>query len=279
LPERVDLIVSVFTGNFLVSEDLLPSLFYARDRYLKPGGSLIPDSARMVVAPVNVASFYDKYINKWLEPLEDFDVSQARAYAANTLYSGIPSTMKPELLSEPEILHEIDFMSATTASCQERIEITINREGVCHGFLGWFTATVGESELSTAPDSPPMHWCQVFMPIERPLEVSKGACLGFELNRPDYGEWTWTVDDAGRKQRQSTFLSEPRSREMILKKSEYYRPVCSDQGKAIQKALQLMSGELTSREISSRLRRIFPHIFRTDLLAREFVVALAEKYS
>jgi predicted RNA methylase len=42
IPELVDAIVSVFTGNFLLQEDLLPSLFYARDRYLKPDGTLIP---------------------------------------------------------------------------------------------------------------------------------------------------------------------------------------------------------------------------------------------
>src|SRR6478736_5339945 len=37
LPEQVDVIVSVLTGNFLLTEDLLPSLFYARDTVLKPG--------------------------------------------------------------------------------------------------------------------------------------------------------------------------------------------------------------------------------------------------
>jgi predicted RNA methylase len=52
LPEKVDVIISVFTGKFLLTEDLLPSLFFARDRYLKPGGILVPDRAVMEVAPV-----------------------------------------------------------------------------------------------------------------------------------------------------------------------------------------------------------------------------------
>ena len=41
LDEPVDLIVSVFTGNFLLTEDLLPSLFLARDKWLKPKPSAI----------------------------------------------------------------------------------------------------------------------------------------------------------------------------------------------------------------------------------------------
>ena len=45
LSESVDVIVSVLTGNFLLAEDLLPSLFNARDRFLSPGGKLIPDAA------------------------------------------------------------------------------------------------------------------------------------------------------------------------------------------------------------------------------------------
>ena len=43
LDDRVDVLVSVFTGNFLLTEDLLPSLFHARDRFLSHGGTLIPD--------------------------------------------------------------------------------------------------------------------------------------------------------------------------------------------------------------------------------------------
>ncbi len=39
LPEPVDVIVSVLTGNFLLTEDLLPVLFHARDRFLRPGGT------------------------------------------------------------------------------------------------------------------------------------------------------------------------------------------------------------------------------------------------
>ena len=64
---KVDVITSVFTGNFLLEEDLLPSLFLARDRFLKPSGSLIPDRAVMVVVPVSMSDFYDKHINRWAD--------------------------------------------------------------------------------------------------------------------------------------------------------------------------------------------------------------------
>src|SRR3954467_14013850 len=51
IPEPVDVIVSALTGNFLLSEDLLPVLFHARDRLLKPGGTLVPDQATIELVP------------------------------------------------------------------------------------------------------------------------------------------------------------------------------------------------------------------------------------
>ena len=51
LPERVDVIVSALTGNFLVTEDLIASIIYAREHVLKPGGVLVPSAAIMEAAP------------------------------------------------------------------------------------------------------------------------------------------------------------------------------------------------------------------------------------
>ena len=84
VPERVDVIVSVFTGNFLLTEDLLPSLFHARDRYLKPGGRLIPDCATMEVAPVSAPEYYAKHVDCWGEPSFGINLEICRQHAANS---------------------------------------------------------------------------------------------------------------------------------------------------------------------------------------------------
>jgi predicted RNA methylase len=65
LPEPVDVILSVFTGNFLLTEDLLPSLFHARDRWLKPGGFLLPDAAVMAMVPVSAPEYYQDQLACW----------------------------------------------------------------------------------------------------------------------------------------------------------------------------------------------------------------------
>lgn len=73
IPELVDVIISVFTGNFLLQEDLLPSLFYARDKYLKPDGVMIPNAAIMESVPVFAPEIHQKNIGCWSKPHLNID--------------------------------------------------------------------------------------------------------------------------------------------------------------------------------------------------------------
>ncbi len=215
LPEKVDIIISVFTGNFLLTEDLLPSLFFARDKYLLPNGKLIPDCAKMMIVPVSAKDYYNKYIDCWSVPLYGIDYSAVRKYAVNTIYSDRLTKNKVKFLSEPVEILELDFMKATEAACRikEKIEIKVNCE--LHGFAGWFQAKVGNEWMSTSPKDKQMHWNQVFLPLDKPLNVREGDIVIFQLIRPEFGDWTWTVKCNDTTQTMSTFFSEPLSKSNI----------------------------------------------------------------
>ena len=51
LPEKVDVIISEWMGYLLLRESMLDSVLAARDAWLKPGGSLWPSYARLLLAP------------------------------------------------------------------------------------------------------------------------------------------------------------------------------------------------------------------------------------
>lgn len=53
LPEdvKVDAIVSEWMGFYLLHEGMLDSVLIARDKFLKPGGEMFPESAAIYVAP------------------------------------------------------------------------------------------------------------------------------------------------------------------------------------------------------------------------------------
>jgi hypothetical protein len=56
LPCMVDIIVSEWMGFYLVHESMMRSVLVARDRFLKPGGCMIPETADIFCAPANCDS-------------------------------------------------------------------------------------------------------------------------------------------------------------------------------------------------------------------------------
>ena len=66
LPERVDVIVSEWLGGFGIDEGMLVPVIAARDRWLKPGGVMIPRSVTAWAALV-----HDRYLAETVEFLRD----------------------------------------------------------------------------------------------------------------------------------------------------------------------------------------------------------------
>jgi histone-arginine methyltransferase CARM1 len=56
--ERVDTIVSEPIGVLLVHERMLESYLVARDKYLKPGGQMVPASGNIYLAPFSDPSLW-----------------------------------------------------------------------------------------------------------------------------------------------------------------------------------------------------------------------------
>jgi protein arginine N-methyltransferase 3 len=54
---QVDIIISEWMGYFLLYESMLPSVLFARDRYLAPGGYVFPSAASMYIAGAELAAF------------------------------------------------------------------------------------------------------------------------------------------------------------------------------------------------------------------------------
>lgn len=287
LKEKPDIILSVFTGNFLLTEDLLPSLFHARDHLLAPGGTLLPDRGRIMVAPVCAPPYYRENIESWsLEQAtkngvetHGVDYRLARTYAANTLYYDTAEAFDAQLLAAPKGVMEMDFLTAARADCDHTIELSVNQAGECHGWLGWFDMRLGSEWLSTAPDAASMHWRQVFMPLEQPITLEKGQKLGFGLKRPEYGEWAWTTTHGDKQQRQSTFLSTPLTVETVRRKSDAFQPTLNERGEAMLFVLSNINGQQTTGSLADEVLRKFGRSFSSQEDSLRFVKSLVSKFA
>ena len=278
LPQPVDLIISVFTGNFLLQEDLLPSLIHARDKHLALNGRMIPDQAKMFVQPISAEEFYKKNIDCWCERSQDFSFSFVRKHAANTIYQDDYKDLNYKALASPaEILH-MDFMTATSTDCKTRTTMEIETDGICHGFLGWFDMRLGQHWLSTSPRAKKTHWRQVYLPIDPSLKVREGQQLTFCLQRPQFGEWTWSIETEGRSQRHSTFLSGLLQHSDLAKKSDTYKPALTEKGRLARHVLELFDGNTAAGLISKEISSSEDTHFKSEAEAKRFVTGLINRY-
>ena len=279
LPQPVDVIISVFTGNFLLEEDLLPSLFHARDKHLAKNGVLIPDQAKMFVQAISSEDLFNKNIGLWSGLSQGLDFSSVQAHAANSIYYDNYRDVNYSPLAPPaEILH-MDFMTATTAGCNARTIIEITQDGLCHGFLGWFDARLGSNWLSTSPTAPKTHWRQVYLPLYPALPVHKGQQLAFSLQRPEYGDWSWAIETEGSRQKHSTFLSSPVQPSDLAKKSDAYKPLQNEKGRLVRQVLDQFNGNTTAGEISQSIYSSQETQFYNEADARQFIARLIDRYA
>jgi SAM-dependent methyltransferase len=279
IPEKVDVITSVFTGNFLLEEDLLPSLFYARDRYLKPGGVLLPQAGIMEAAPVYAPELYETDLEIWSKPHFGIDHSAARAYINQSVFFYPKKIDEAQYLSEPIELFALDFHQDTDTNCQISTEYTITESGLCHGWAGWFKMRLGDNWLSTAPHEPSLHWGQAFLPLDPPIPFTVGEKVLFTLQRPPFADWSWTVTTAHTQQSRSTFFSMPLTLAMIKKTSLGYQPQVNTQGEAALYVLSHSDGHNSVEVLSDALTQKYPQLFPNQQKAVSFVQNIISSYS
>lgn len=279
LPEKVDVITSVFTGNFLLEEDLLPSLFYARDHYLKPGGVLLPQAGIMQAVPVCSPEIYQKDLEVWSQPHFGIDHSVARGYTSQSVLYYREDLDKARYLAEPLEIFALDFHQDTSTDCQISAKYHITESGICHGWVGWFKMQLGDTWLSTAPHEPKLHWSQAFLPLDPPISLTAGEVVNFTLKRPPFSDWSWAVETSHTQQSHSTFFSMPMTLASIKKNSLAYQPQTNAKGEAALYVLSNSNGNISVAALADTLIQKYPQIFSDQQKAIRFVQGLVNRFS
>lgn len=270
VPEPVDVIISVMTGNFLLNEDLLPVLFAARDTLLKPGGHLIPDAAVMEAAPASAPSLYGEFIDVWSRGPHGLDMTPGRPLAANTVYYVREHRADISYLAPPQPLLSVDFHTATYEPLHARLSFDATEAGECHGLAGWFRMRLGDTWLSTSPKDPKLHWSPAFLPVDPPLRVEPGQHLDVAIDRVPKGDWSWRVRSGAVTRKHSTLLSAPLTPEVLSRASTTRVPARTEDLEVTAFVLSAVDGAQTVSDIAARLTRRYPGRFGSDAEALAF---------
>eukprot|EP00249_Psilotum_nudum_P010012 c22281_g1_i1 orf=471-1718(+) len=154
IDEEVDIIVSEWMGYMLLYESMLGSVICARDRWLKPGGIMLPSHATLYVAPITNSERYCDSIDFWRN-VYGIDMSAMLPLAKQCAFEEpcIETISAENVLSWPVVVKQIN---CTTVTVEELESITTNFcvtsmiTAPLHGFALWFDVTFGSSPLATS---------------------------------------------------------------------------------------------------------------------------------
>lgn len=271
LPERVDLILSVFTGNLLYSEDLLPSLFHARERWLKPGGRMLPDLAELLLTPIEAPDLHERHVAVWSVPAMGMDVTMARRFAANDIVWPARGEFSLKALAAPVRLSTCDLMTAQHAECAGSARGSALYDGTCHGLLASLRIRLGDEWLDTGPESAALHWLNPVLPLDPPLVVKEAEALQLWLRRPAGGDWYWGMRSAAGQRWHGEPMARTDLREQLHRSSPAYRPMLDARAAAMRHLLGQMDGHHSAAELATGLRELFPSQFSDAEASRRFV--------
>lgn len=216
VPEPADVIVSEWCGAFGVDENMLAPVLVARDRWLKPNGTLIPGVVTAWLAPV----FNDAGLEAtaFQTHAYDLDLTALAPYGPDEAV-WIPSGVAAdELQAEPQPLWATDTASMPVAEARRPYarELTFTVLGPVNGLVAWFSAEMpGAGQLTNGPGSPGTHWGQFLFPVASAARAEPGATLsvGFHCVPSAAGGshyiWSAQLDSSGREVHDTRRVARP----------------------------------------------------------------------
>ncbi|KAL9229974.1 hypothetical protein vseg_005378 [Gypsophila vaccaria] len=217
IDEEVDVIISEWMGYMLFYESMLGSVIAARDRWLKPGGLILPSHATLYLAPVTNPDRYSHSIDFWRN-VYGIDMSAMVPLAKQCAFEepSVEIISAENVLTWPHVVKHVDCYTVTTAELEtvaSKFKLFSMMRAPLHGFAFWFDVQFGgpaslptdngstcsddkntdhcenggqrkrrtnpseELVLSTAPEGPPTHWQQTLIYFYEPIEVEQDQVI------------------------------------------------------------------------------------------------------
>ena len=177
LTERIDVIVSEWLGGFGIDEGMLVPVIAARDRWLKPGGVMIPRSVTAWVALVHdrhlaeTVAFlrgspyglrFDDLVDKTVNEIS-YSGSFRRLAASDKRSDACPlwTTDASRIpLEQAQAPHEAET------------RLAVRTHGTANALALWFSTELARGiSLSIGPGDPPTHWGMTTAPLRAPVEL------------------------------------------------------------------------------------------------------------
>lgn len=279
LPSPVDIIVCDHIGYFGFDYGLISVLADARRRFLKPGGTMIPQRLNLQLAAVQ-SERCQKRINAWQADGIPQPFHWVRQHSVNSTH---PVTLpSDELLSLPEDLASIDLHADNPAFFSWTTQVSILRDGTLHGFAGWFDCELTKSVwMTNSPLSDAaIDRSQSFLPLGEPLLVRAGEMLNVTImTRPDDNLIAWNVEHmaSGKMFSHSTWQGKLLDRAELARSHPDYVPQPNRSANARNIVLSYCDGQRSVSQVQQEVLRDHPALFPSCDEISRFVSSVLQR--
>ncbi|KAG8464696.1 hypothetical protein KFE25_010064 [Diacronema lutheri] len=179
---KVDVIISEWMGYCLLYEAMLPSVLAARDKWLAPGGVMMPNKASMQLrlSSHSELSFWDDVYG-----YDMTDIGQATGEDKEADVIVVPAE---SALSGQATFRTIDIMTVRDEELDFNapFELLVTADGTLRTFVASFetafeppdgAAGCSVVELKTGMLDPPTHWKQTLFHLKQPVDVHAGEVV------------------------------------------------------------------------------------------------------
>ena len=180
----VDVLISEIVDCGLIGEGLLPSIRHARTSLLKPGGVMLPSTARL--RGRLVSSDEVLRLNQ-VTTADGFDVSLMNAFSTRGHLPVRLNTWPHRFVSEAVPVLEFDLARDTLEPGERAVDLTASADGEAHALVVWFELDMGSGiTLCNPPENTRSHWMQAWVPFEKPIPVKAGETVSLRLRWSDF---------------------------------------------------------------------------------------------
>jgi type I protein arginine methyltransferase len=289
LPERVNAIISDVHGILPFFDHGLVSVIDARERFLAPGGRMIPQSDTVWIAGVHAPELHRESLEPWSGRPYGFDMSAACLRTTNSI-SQCFLTSTDQLSLEPRCLATLDYMTLKQADLHATVSWTVEHASQVHGIALWFESVLTDGvTLTNRPGAPRLIYRQAFFPWPEALQVSSGDTVTVTISTRLVGNeyvWRWDTQLMSKNSqngakppfRQSTFLGSDLSLADLRTSASKFQPQLNEDGRIHRRVLSLMEGKMSLEDISHELVKDFPSRFKRRQDAFNLVASISRNF-
>ncbi|KAI6679595.1 hypothetical protein NL676_033476 [Syzygium grande] len=177
---KVDIIISEWMGYFLLFENMLNTVLYARDKWLVNDGVVLPDKASLYLTAIEDAEYKEDKIEFW-NNVYGFDMSCIKKQAM--MEPLVDTVDQNQLVTQCQLLKTMDIskMGPGDASFTAPFKLVAERDDYIHALVAYFDVSFTKCHkltgFSTGPRSRATHWKQTVLYLEDVLTICEGEAL------------------------------------------------------------------------------------------------------